>query len=133
MMWHDILIERVVADGELRTALAAAFGIDDTEVQIVSTLEDFTDKGMLTAHRRETKGDFRLAVGIHVEPSLQSAIVVEVIRRFCGSLRTRVLISDASVNPYSMRLVTPVGDVTPVFLDPESLDDREEYRLMDTQ
>lgn len=62
-------------------------------------------------------------------PELAETNPCEITRRLCAILNVHALISDESLDPYSMRLVDQAGKTRRVSLDVESLDQREEYRI----
>jgi hypothetical protein len=49
------------------------------------------------------------------------------VEEFCERLQCSCLVSDSSPNPYSKMLVRGRGDTQAVYLDPERLDDHDEY------
>lgn len=57
------------------------------------------------------------------------ACTIHVIQQLCAALRTTALISDDSLDPYTMLLLGQGTEIHRVALDTESLDLREEYRL----
>ena len=53
-----------------------------------------------------------------------------IIRQFCCILHCKCLMSDSSVNPFTMLLVQESKDIQTVSLNPDRLDENEEYILM---
>lgn len=54
-----------------------------------------------------------------------------IIKQFCCILHCKCLISDDSVNPFTMLLVQESEDIQPVSLDPERLEGNEEYIMIE--
>lgn len=54
-----------------------------------------------------------------------------IIKQFCCILHCKCLISDDSVNPFTMLLVQESKDIQPVALDPQRLDGNEEYIIIE--
>jgi hypothetical protein len=129
MMWQDVLLEQSFDDSELRAALVKAFAISQGDVAIVHSIEDIPADCPVVAQVRDAGGDFKSAISIYTTPALGSASPVHVVQQICAALRTTALISDDSLNPYTMLLVGQGTEIHRVELDGESLDLREEYRL----
>jgi hypothetical protein len=129
MIWQDVLLEQSFDDSKLRAALAKAFTLSDRDVAIVHAVEDFPAGCPVVAQVRDAEGDFKSAISIYTTAASSSANPVHIVQQICAELRTTALISDESLNPYTMMLVGQGGEVHRVELDAESLDLREEYRL----
>lgn len=130
MNWHDILLEQCFDDITLQRALAQAFDVPSRSVIIVDSIENAPGGVCVVAEKTRTKGDFRCLLSLYVEPTLAPKDPVEVTHRLCSNLGIQALISDQSPNPYSMILVNKTIGARPVALDAESLDVREEYRVV---
>lgn len=74
-------------------------------------------------------GDFRTVVAVYVSPLNRCKELMAIVRRLTVLLGTRALVSDESLNPYTMALVEGETSARSVSLDPQSLDERDEYRL----
>jgi hypothetical protein len=129
MMWQDVLLQRAVGDSELRSALAQAFSIPDGAVAVVHSIEEIPAGHPVIAEVRDAQGDFEMALSIYTSAGMESANPVQVIQQLCAALRTTALISDDSLDPYTMLLLGEGAEIHRVELDTESLDRREEYRL----
>jgi hypothetical protein len=129
MMWQDVLLERAPDDSELRAALAEGFSIDESDVAVVHSIEDIPAGYPVVAEVRDTEGDFKSAMSIYATDALKDAKPVHVVQHLCAVLQTIALISDESLDPYTMLLVGRGAEIRRVALDAESLDLREEYRL----
>ena len=132
-MWTDIYFEKSVGRAELRTALAQAFGVQESAVRVTASAEDVSEDILVTAVLREMSGDFKTWAEIILRGRLERPEKLKEVEQItleflCPALKTRALISDDSPNPYSYILVAP-GSSRQVFLDVESLDEREEIGL----
>lgn len=129
MNWQDMLLEQEFDHEVLRDALAAAFELSPAEVSVVDAIEKAPRGVRVVVAHYSTQGDFRCLLSVYVSAALASSSPVEVTRRLCTRLDVRALISDESPNPYSMILIDQAGQALPVFLDVDSLDQREAYCL----
>ena len=129
MNWQDILLEQEFDKVTLRRAIAVVFELPTDHVSIVDSIEKAPSGVSVVVEQTLTKGDFRFLLSFYVVVELSSRDPIEVIQRLCTILDVRALIPDESLNPYSMFLIDQIGEVRQVFLDVESLDQHEEYRL----
>lgn len=129
MNWQDILLEQRFDQATLKRALAAAFDVSSDSVSVVDSIEEAPKGVSVVAEQTSINGDFCCLLSLYVVEELAGRDPVELTRRLCSILNIQALISDDSVNPYSMLLINNAAEVRPVTLDVESLDQREEYRL----
>jgi hypothetical protein len=128
MIWRDIAIDRKVTRVELLSALMNIFKSKKEDISMVNELEDSEQKPLICV-LTEMTGDFCLMLSFY----LNSIPVDEfsLITSFCKELNCKALISnDDSNNPYSMILADAEGTLDEVELDPEKLDDYEEYKVL---
>ncbi len=118
----DFLLERAVTDGALRRALAEVSGAG---VEVVREIEDASGEAELLAQVFGVRGEFKT----HVATFGRRDFGVDDVRALSRVLDMPALVPDGSVNPYAFVLLGPDGSEAAVTVDPESLDEREEYRL----
>ena len=132
MFWEDLLVDRHPTDDEIGTALAAAFAIPREDVAVVDgPIEDAVDaNARILGERFVMAGDFPTRLSVYVrDATLERFDRMATVRRLCAELDAKCLVSDESVNPYTMILLTASGTEQAVALDPERVDDHDEYVL----
>ena len=129
MIWQDILLERQFENEVLKRALAEAFDVPFHDIRVVDSIEEASEVASIIAEQTSIKGDFRCLLSLYVDDSLASMEPAKVTRKLCSLLNVQALISDDSVNPYTMILINAATEGQSVKLDAESLDEYEEYRL----
>lgn len=129
----DVLIDVVVDDEALRVGVAGALGIDDSAVFVVDSVEDAPTPraGTAVCERRSIGGQFPflLAVYAYGVPSSSPEAEVTAAKRLVQALGCSCLMSDESLNPYSMLLIQPSVEPGVVAIDAGRLDEHGEYWL----
>jgi hypothetical protein len=135
MLWQDILIDRLVPDTALQSALAAGLNVPPASVQIVECVSDVVTADLtgvtLLVERTALAGDFPLQLSLYVRDStlaqqLESpAESLDLVKKLCSSLDSSALLSDESLSPLSWLRVQPSGAVDAVLLDADRLDHDE--------
>lgn len=133
MSWHDLLIDRNLSNNEVVTAISQIFSISPADVLVV---DDITE-AEVSKHIRviceclPAQGDFSMKLFIHVRDFKLAQLDPELgIKQFCCILHCKCLMSDSSINPFTMLLVQESGNVQLVALDPIRLDENEEYIIL---
>ena len=129
MNWQDFVIERGVEPADLAAEVAKAFGVEAGDVYVVESIENAPAGAPVIVETTPVAGDFQCLLSFYVEEKLADKDPLEVARRLCSALKTQVLLPDSSPNPYGMILIDHGLMARLVTLDPDSLDNREEYRL----
>jgi hypothetical protein len=129
MMWHDVLLDRKIDRGRLERALAEAFDVPLQDVVVVESIADAADGTPVIVEESALRGEFRCLLSVYASNELAQARPAEVVQRLARTLQVRALISDASDNPFSMVLLDGTAAPRAVFLDAQSLSERDEYRL----
>jgi hypothetical protein len=131
VLWDEVDVEAAVSNAELVKRMASALGVSPSSVEVRDRIEEKTAPStevLIEATRR--KGQFPLRLGIYFvgkktlpsdRPQVQEAIA--------RALDSRVLVSDAGVDPYTRTAIDPQGNRTSVKLDVDALDSRDELRL----
>jgi hypothetical protein len=102
----------------------------------VLVVDDITESAVsedicIITEKMPVKGDFLLKLSIYLlDSKLERFNFKAIARKFCSILSCQCLISDDSVNPYSMFLVKESKDIQLVYLEPEQLDENEEYIIL---
>ena len=133
MMWNDLLIDRDISKDEVVTAISQVFSVSPANVLVVDDIAEaeVSEHIRLLCERMPVQGGFSMKLSIYIRDSkLEQLDPKSTIRQFCGVLHCKCLISDSSVNPFSMLLVQESEDIQPVALDPERLDENEEYIII---
>jgi hypothetical protein len=120
----------------LATAISRLFRVRATEVDVILTEDrDWfanSDRYRVLCVVREVAGDFSTRLDIiPLQASLLPHDALEIIGRLCEILKRHALVpyGDESMNPYSWTLVRGVQDYYHVKVDPDLLDDEENYGL----
>ena len=133
MSWHDLLINRSFSNDEVVTAISQVFSVSPAYVLIVDDIAEaeVSEHIRVLCECLPAQGDFSMKLFIYVCDSKLAQLDPELgIKQFCCILHCKCLMSDSSVNPFTLLLVQESGDIQPVSLNPEQLDENEEYILM---
>lgn len=131
---EDFLIDRNLSEDELKATISQLFSVSPIDVLVINDIaEAKADKNIrIICERLPVKGDFLTRVCIYLNDSkLAKPISESTIKEFCTILHCNCLISDDSVNPYSMLLVQESEDIQLISLDPERLNRDEEYIMIE--
>lgn len=134
MIWNDIIIDRNLSNDEVVAAISQVFSVSSADVLVVDDIAEaeVSEHIRLLCERMPVQGDFSMKLSIYVRDSkLEQLDPKSTVRQFCGVLHCKCLISDSSVNPFSMLLVQESEDIQPVALDPERLDENEEHIIIE--
>jgi hypothetical protein len=130
MIWIDfLLMTRVTAD-ELRAALTRCLNVSEASVAVVSEMGDAPPSVAIVAELSPSKGDFALHISLYVTKAILATNPIPFLLELSRDLNTSILTSDDSADPYSMLLVTAEGAPATVSLDVQSIDERDEYKLV---
>lgn len=124
----DILFERMLSDTEIQRTVAFVLKSEQEEVVVVSDFEDLPNKPYMAVCLVGWKGgEFPQYVSVYLW-NLASSVIsdIELGRAFAGHLSGSCLVSDDSVNPYTMLLISPDGHVRRVALRVSNLDEHDE-------
>lgn len=119
------IFERRIPTDELRETFARLLKIPASQVGLLS--DDGPSSGVVL-HIVDRDGEFVQDVTVYLDGSHRvdrEAFAASVVAAFA----TRALISDDSVNPYSMILIAPGVAPTKVYLEVESLDEHERLKI----
>lgn len=108
MIWNDFLVDRNLSNDEVVATISQVFSVSSADVLVVDDIAeaDVSERIRLLCERMSVQGDFSMRLSIYLRDSkLEQLEPKSIIRQFCGMLHCKCLISDSSVNPYSMLLV----------------------------
>jgi len=128
MFGEDILLGRALTNDEIVAALAAAFSVAGEDVTVVDgPIQGEVDAdARIRCERFAVGGDFPTHLSVYLlDAALDVLDRMATVRHLCAELRTECLVSDDSVNPYTMLLVQAAGAERAVSLDPRRMDDDE--------
>jgi len=132
MIWQDVVVRRLLSDGDLAVGLAVAFRIRSDEVivnQGGSVFEETPSRKVVCDVFNKSEG-FRLVISLYTFfDSPREDDPVAVVKEFARVAQTECLLSDDSPNPYTMIHIHPSGEVVSVWLDVDRLDDKGEYHI----
>ena len=126
MIWQDLMLDRWVGDGELRTAVAAAFDTTLPDVEIVDGTEQLTGVAPSTRvilERRRQERDFPLQVMVVLRDGELAARfagfdgALRITTELADRLGTAVLFAEGPLSPATWVRVRPTGRVDLVTLD----------------
>lgn len=132
MCCGDVLIDRVLSDGEVASSLNQLFSASQGEVLVVDDIASpnlkLTPLVKVICEKRQVKGSFPTALSFYIhDEKIRRLDEQQVIKQLCVLLNCSCLISDNSNNPYSWLLAQATGSTQHVSLDPVMLDDEEAY------
>jgi hypothetical protein len=129
VIWSDFLLEDVRTIGELRQSLADAFGLAIEEVCVVNSAAELPASGVAIAcEQRIRSGQFKWHLTLYSFSPRTWSSEYEITQSLSRSLKTRCLLADGALNPFTMVLVTAIGTES-VSLDVDKLDRFDEYWL----
>ncbi|MBW4637915.1 MAG: hypothetical protein KME05_06715 [Gloeocapsa sp. UFS-A4-WI-NPMV-4B04] len=131
---EDFLIDRNLSEDEIRATISPVFSVSPIDVLVINDIaEAKVDKNIrIICERLPVKGDFLTRVCVYLHDSkLTKPTPTLTISQFCCILHCKCLISDDSVNPYSMLLVQESENIQLISLEPKRLNKDEEYIMIE--
>lgn len=131
----DILAERRLSKGELRTALSALLSVSPERIFVCEDYEELlTAPDTIITYCRYSHlegGEFHTVIDLpdgllHSLPRHATAL------RLAGLLGCRLLVDDGSINPYAYLFYDEQGNCRPVSLDADAYN-RDEYVIRGDQ
>ena len=129
MIWENVFVDRHLTAGEAAATLAKAFDVPVADVLVVPDIiaANAQPDARVLAELTSARGDFPVLLTIYLRDlNLATRDRAAIVGGFCEALGAACLISDDSVNPFTMLLVRRPADRRPVALDPQRLD-ADEY------
>ena len=129
MTWNDLLVDRNLSKDEIRATISQVFSVSLIDVLVVDDIAEteVSEHIRVLCECLPAQGDFSMKLFIYVRDSKLAQLNPElIIKQFCCILHCKCLISDDSINPFTMLLVQESKDIQPVSLAPERLDGNEE-------
>lgn len=133
MIWNEFLVDRNLSKDELRATISQLFSVAPIDVLVVNDIaEAKVGKNIhIICERLPVRGDFLIRLSVYIHDSQLAQLEPElIIKQFCCILHCKCLISDDSVNPFTMLLVQESKDIQLVSLDPQRLEVNEEYIMI---
>lgn len=140
MVWQDIIVDRMLTDDEIISAISYLFSVPRADVLVIGDtaelLTKFRDNIQVICERQPTKGEFPMMLSIIPRSDETERFAKEgndelLIGQFCGILSCKCLASDASIAPYSWLLIEGAGEARLVELNAERLDQDESEYIID--
>lgn len=131
MKWQDMIAERPLDEKEIADGLARSFMLDPCEVFVSRNPDDFTnpsDAKVVCIASARNEG-FRCILSVYSYFNASSLDDMVVVNEFARTCDTSLLISNDSLDPYTMTCVLKTGDMVSVNLDVDLLDDMGEYHI----
>ncbi|NET57174.1 MAG: hypothetical protein F6K47_13730 [Symploca sp. SIO2E6] len=130
MMIWEMLIDRNLTADEIATTISDLLLIPLADILVVDdiTSVNIDLKTKVVCENTAIGGDFSMMLSIYLrDPNLGKLDIKASTGQFSSMLRCKCLISDESANPYSWLLIQGTTDCQIVYLDPDKLDENEEY------
>lgn len=135
MIWQDMFINRVLTKDELSQALLKIFNVEIQ--QICFTKSMFNDEPPLSETDRilcesficKEEFPFRLVIYLRDHQLLPKDDLIPIFE-FSQLLHCFCIISDKSINPYSMILIKDNKTQEQIFIDLAKYEDCEEYEII---
>ncbi|OCQ99773.1 hypothetical protein BCD67_15330 [Oscillatoriales cyanobacterium USR001] len=130
MLWQEILIDRPLTSEAITIALSELFSLPANAIAVVEDIatSESNEHTQIICERQPIKGEFVEKLSVYLlNAKLADNIDLKDIEKLCRLLHCKCLISDDSLNPFSMILVEDLGKNQIIFLDIERLENDEEY------
>lgn len=108
MIWNDFLVDRNLSKDELGATISQVFSVSPIDVLVVNdiTETEVSEHIRVLCECLPAQGDFSMKLFIYVRDSKLAQLNPELsIKQFCCILHCKCLISDDSINPFTMLLV----------------------------
>jgi hypothetical protein len=128
MIWRDFALEGSFSVAEIEHALPEVLGLPAEAVRVVSSVEDCPDTGVCVVVQ-EINGDYAVLLAVFVGEGIAMPDSIDVLRRMSIRLKSSVLTSDDSTDPYVMLWGGRDGRIRRVALDVDALDEQGIYRI----
>lgn len=128
MIIGDLLLERRIPDDTLSTAFSHVLSIPTDAVRIVRNVDEWKPLDGATLELFDRSGEFPLQVCVHVLAQHQISLK-ELAKKASHALGSRILISSDDPNPYAMLLFAPGIEPIHVFVNVESLDEQDQFKI----
>ena len=133
MIWNDLLVDRNLSKDEIGATISQVFSVSPTDVLVVDDIAEteVSEHTRVLCECLPAQGDFSIKLFIYVRDSQLAQLNPKlIIKQFCCILHCKCLISDDSVNPFTMLLVQESEDIQLVALEPER-ERNEEYIMLE--
>ncbi|MBO9607257.1 MAG: hypothetical protein J7639_14950 [Paenibacillaceae bacterium] len=125
MIWQEILFEKMITKYTLANSLADSLKCTVSQIEFLNDLTlnvKAETKLLCQSYQCETQFPLRITIYI-LDTSLVPHNDLITVSRICQKLNCRVLMSDKSLNPNSMLLLTPDGQTDVVSIDLDAVDE----------
>jgi DNA-binding Xre family transcriptional regulator len=132
MLWQEILIDRPLTSEAITIALSELFNLPANVIAVVEDIatSESDDRIQVICEKQQIKGEFIEKLSLYLlKAKLADNIDLQDLEKLCQLLHCNCLISDDSLNPFSMILVEASGKNQIIFLDIERLENDEEYTI----
>lgn len=128
-----MIAEQPLNDQDILSGLVRSFNLARDEIMVRRNHDDFTnpDNAKLVCLASPRNEGFRCVLSVYAYFDASSLDEISVVTKFARTCKTDLLISDDSIDPYTMILVRPTGDLVNVNLDADLLDEKCEYHVSD--
>lgn len=131
MYWEELYIDKLLNSNEIKTGLKLILPVFDEEILLISNIEELgkiNENIKILCETSVVKTDFPLKLNVFVrDVNLKTNNDLYSIGKFCESLNCKVLISNNSINPFTMIRVEGVSDIYNVTIDPDQYDSAEPF------
>jgi len=132
MLWQEILIDRPLTSEAIAIALSELFNLPANVIAVVENIatSESDEHTQIICEKQQIKGEFIEKLSLYLlKANLADNIDLQDLEKLCQLLHCNCLISDNSLNPFSMILVEASGKNQIIFLDIERLENDEEYTI----
>lgn len=131
---YAITTEREYPADMVQRVIAMALSVDPATVVMIQSVDELARSTTGSTCCLLTRRGGQFAQTMEIYPSSRLTLPEEELARtVCVVLNCRALISGEGANPYAWNLVDQHGSIVPVFVEPEALDDRNEFVLAQKQ
>ncbi len=110
MIWHELILEKIVTGAQLRKAISIVFKLDLDAIAVSGNIEkEFETNVQVICQTFLCKAKYPLRVTIYFRHEALNTLKEDVVlvRELSEELDSSILMSDSGVNPYIMLKVNP--------------------------
>ncbi|HOQ01454.1 hypothetical protein [Acetivibrio clariflavus] len=132
MVWQDIFLSRMFSKDKLILAISKAFNVDKRKVKLIKDIEEIiqTDGAGVVCQTYKHNTDYPLRLSFYIiDEDLLPKEDQATVKLLSRELECDILMSDNSVNPFTMLHISCDGNVEQISIDIEKFEDFEEFYL----
>ena len=132
MVWQDIFISKMFSRDKVLLAISEAFNVDKKWVRLIKDIDEISqiDQAGIICQTYKSNTEFPLRLTIYI---IDEKIIPKdeqvALKQISRKLGCDILMSDDSINPFTMLRISSNGNADQINIDIEKFDDFEEFYL----